>query len=92
MIVPAEIQFYADNLLRYWLMDQARQNDKSFMGIIPPQSPSTPMTPGIFFSPTTPITPFNRAAQQITSSYAPQYTTPMEGVQHPYSQQHERTE
>jgi hypothetical protein len=83
-------------------MDQARQNDKSFMGIIPPQpptnleynpqSPSTPMTPGNFFSPTTPITPFNRAAQQITSSYAPQYTTPMEGVQYPYSQQHERTE
>src|SRR5271170_2476219 len=76
MIPPAEIQFYADHLLRYWILEQQRQADKSFMGIVPPQpptnldykTPATPMTPGSFFTPTTPSTPYTPSNTPSTSS------------------------
>ena len=94
MISPAEMQFYADHLLRFWIMEQ-RQADKSFMGIIPPQAPTnleytvpiTPMSPGGTFSPQplTPYTPSTTSSTATTVAYSPvqpQYTSqPMDGVQ-----------
>ena len=102
MIAPAEIQFYADHLLRFWIMEQQRQADKSFMGIIPPQpptnleykSPITPMTPGgtFFSSPLTPYTPTTMSSSATTVVYPPfqpQYTSqPMDGVESTDSPRH----
>ena len=96
MISPAEMQFYADHLLRFWIMEQQRQADKSFMGIIPPQPPTnleyrSPVTPGAFFSPTssTPSTyapSTSSSSSTVYPSYQSQYSS-MEEVQqtHTYS-------
>ena len=63
MIAPVEIQFYADHLLRFWIVEQQRHADKAFLGIVTSQqhqpstdikSPITPMTPAAFFAPQTP--------------------------------------
>ena len=100
MISPAEIQFYADHLLRFWIMEQ-RQTDKSFMGIAPPQNPTnleytvpiTPMSPaGTFFpQPSTPYTPstLSTVTAVTYSSFQPQYASqPMDGVQSTNSPQY----
>jgi hypothetical protein len=102
MIPPVEMQFYADHLLRFWIIEQQRQADKSFMGIIPPQpptnleyrSPITPMTPGgtFFTSPSTPYTPSTTSSTAATVVYPPfqsQYPfQPMDGVQSSNSPRH----
>src|SRR5271170_2387586 len=62
MILPAEIQFYADHLLHFWIMEQQRQADRSFMGIVSPlpptnleyNTPVTPITPAQYFPTSTP--------------------------------------
>lgn len=89
MISPAEMQFYADHLLRFWMMEQQRQAEKSFMGIIPPQlptnlefkSPVSPMTnttssTSTYFPSTSSSTPTTK----VYPSYQSQYS-PMDGVQ-----------
>jgi len=96
MISPAEMQFYADHLLGFWIMEQQRQAEKSFMGIIPPQpplnlefkSPVTPMTPGTFFTPNTPSTtstyvPSTSSSTSTAKVYPPYQTqySPMDGIQ-----------
>jgi hypothetical protein len=103
MIPPAEIQFYADHLLRFWIMEQ-RQTDKSFMGIVPPQPPTnleytSPITPmvqgGTFFPPpSTPCTPSttsstSTATTMAYSHFQPQYASqPMDGVESTNSPPH----
>jgi hypothetical protein len=71
MIPPVEIQFYADNLLHYWIMEQQRQTDKAFIGVVGSQhqSPSepSPMTAGVPFTPPTPS-----STSSATVAYAPQ--------------------
>jgi hypothetical protein len=94
MIRPAEMQFYADELLRFGLTEQQRQNDKSFMGIIPPQAPTnleytpaTPSTPGSYFStPTTYVPPPSTPGYP---TFHGQFAQPMDGVQSTYSQHHD---
>ena len=92
MISPVEMQFYADHLLRFWIMEQRRQADKSFMGIVPPQPPinlefKSPVSPATFFTPNTPSTASTFASSTSSSTptkvyppYQSQYS-PMDGVE-----------
>src|SRR5271170_5636804 len=83
MILPAEIQFYADHLLHFWIMEQQRQTDRSFMGIVPPQPPTnleyntpvTPITPAQYFPTSTPISSTSTTYVPMTPSSATSSTT-----------------
>jgi hypothetical protein len=95
MICPAEMQFYANKLLRFWLMEQQRQLGKSFMGIIPPQAPTnleyipvTPATPVSYFSSPTTYVP-SAPSTSVYPTYQGKYVQPMEGVQPTYPQSHD---
>jgi hypothetical protein len=67
MIHPDEMQFYADHLLRYWIMEQQRLAEKQQLQQLQQQqlhqqqyaNPSTPSYPDYRQSPTTPITPMH---------------------------------
>ena len=87
MIAPDEIQFYADQLYRFWQTEQRRQADRSYarspaVDVEYSRTPATPITPGTYFA-TTPSTPFSPAPnlypayQQQQQPHIPQR---MEGV------------
>ena len=88
MIPPAEIQFYADNLLRFWILEQQRQADKAFAAAnavhqAPDyKSPITPIVGGISSAPA-PITYVpSHPSTTAYSSFEPHHTAqPMEGVE-----------
>src|SRR5277367_1546219 len=83
MIPPAEIQFYADHLLHFWIMEQQRQTDRSFMGIVPPQPPTnleyntpvTPITPAQYFPTSTPTSTSTTYVPMTPSSATSSATT-----------------
>jgi len=91
MISPAEMQLYADQLLRYWLKEQQRQasNNSARNAALGQQpafsnsrTPASPITPGTYFTPT-PSTAYPPSVMSSSSTVfqIPQYAEPMEGVQ-----------
>jgi Cyclin len=77
MIPPAEIQFYADHLLHYWIMEQQRQAEKSFMGTPQPSTNLEYKSSGSYF----PSTSYpSSSSSTVYPPHQPQYTQPMEDV------------